>query len=299
MNATEILKQLSDALAARTAAASAMIGAVRVSEDKYLSATLWQPELAVASEQSLPKRDAFELVLPGGSTVSAKLAGRDPGTNIALLRLAQPISLSPIASAVAQSGALALAFGADGVGGATMRLGVVSVAAAQWWSSAGGRIDQRIVLDIRLARAEEGGPVLDAAGARLGIPTFGARGEILVIPAATIDRVVPALLADGQIARGWLGLMLQPVAVPDALQPEAGQPSGLMVMSIIDGGPAAKAGLVAGDIVLTLNGAPARRVRSLAKQLASESIGRTADLRVIRGGKVVSLQAVIEARRAA
>ena len=299
MNATEILKQLSDALAARTAAASAMIGAVRVSEDKYLSATLWQPELAVASEQSLPKRDAFELVLPGGSTVSAKLAGRDPGTNIALLRLAQPISLSPIASAVAQSGALALAFGADGVGGATMRLGVVSVAAAQWWSSAGGRIDQRIVLDIRLARAEEGGPVLDAAGARLGITTFGARGEILVIPAATIDRVVPALLADGQIARGWLGLMLQPVAVPDALQPEAGQPSGLMVMSIIDGGPAAKAGLVAGDIVLTLNGAPARRVRSLAKQLASESIGRTADLRVIRGGKVVSLQAVIEARRAA
>jgi S1-C subfamily serine protease len=299
MNATEILKQLSDALAARTAAASAMIGAVRVSEEKYLTATLWQSELALASDQSLPKRDAFELVLPGGSTVSAKLAGRDPGTNIALLRLAQPVSLPPISSAAAQSGALALAFGADGAGGATMRLGVVNLAGPQWWSSAGGRIDQRIVLDMRLARAEEGGPVLDATGARLGITTFGARGEILVIPAATIDRVVPALLADGQIARGWLGLMLQPVAVPDALKPEAGQPSGLMVMSIVDDGPAAKAGLVAGDIVLTLNGAPARRVRSLAKQLASESIGRTADLRVIRGGKVVSLQAVIEARRAA
>lgn len=298
MNPTDALTQLSSALAARTDAARAAIAAIALSDDRYLSATLWQDELIVASEQSLPKRESFELLLPGGSGASANIVGRDPGTNIALLRLSRPVSVPAMVNGEAQPGALVLAFGSDGAGGVTVRLGIVNHAGPEWSSSAGGRIDRRIVLDIRVARAEEGGPVLDAAGARLGITTFGARGEILVIPSATLERIVPTLLKDGHVARGWLGLVLQPVAVPDALQSQAGQSSGLMVMSIAEGGPAAKAGLVAGDIVLTVNGAPTRRVRKLAMHLAGDSIGRTADLRVIRGGAVLSLQAVIEARRA-
>ena len=110
---------------------------------------------------------------------------------------------------------------------------------------------------------------------------------------------MPLLLKEGRVARGWLGVALQPVAIPDALQSEAGQSSGMMVMSIVDGGPAAKAGLVAGDIVLSVNDAPTRRLRRLASQLGPESIGRNAAVRVIRGGAIVSLQAVIEARPAA
>ena len=120
-----------------------------------------------------------------------------------------------------------------------------------------------------------------------------------MIPSATIERVLPALLKDGRIARGWLGVALQPVAVPDALHEQAGQPSGVMVMSIVDGGPAAKAGLVAGDIVLTVDGTPTRSLRRIATQLAAEGIGRKAELRVIRGGMVLSLEATIEARPAA
>jgi S1-C subfamily serine protease len=119
---------------------------------------------------------------------------------------------------------------------------------------------------------------------------------VLVIPSATVERIVPALLKDGHIARAWLGVALQPVAVPDALHEEAGQSSGLMVMSIADGGPAAKAGVLAGDIVLTVNGTPTRKFHRVATHFASYSIGRKADLRVIRGGKVLSLQAIIEAR---
>ena len=191
---------------------------------------------------------------------------------------------------------LTLAFGADGEGGLTMRMGVVNLAGPEWTSINGGRIDRRIVLDMRLGRGEEGGPVLDAAGALLGISTFAPRAQVLVIPAVTIDRIVHALLKDGHIARGWLGVALQPVAVPDALHEEAGQSSGLMVMSIVEGGPGAKAGIMAGDIVLTVNGAPTRRFRRVAAQLGSDSIGRKADLRVIRGGAVVALQATIEAR---
>src|SRR5712692_15216 len=296
---THLLEQFSDALAAQAADVRGAVAAIRLSERRHLTGTLWRPDVAVASEQSLPKRDEFELVVADGSVVNAKLVGRDPGTNIAALRLARPVALPAFTSAEARSGALALAFGADGAGGVSVRLGIVNLAGPEWASSAGGRIDRYIVLDLRLARAEEGGPVLDAAGARLGITTFGPRAKVLVIPAATVERIVPALLKDGRIARGWLGVALQPVAVPDALHSQAGQSSGVMVMSIVDGGPAAKAGIVAGDIVLTVNGTPTRSLRRIATHLASDSIGRKAELRVIRGGTVLSLQAIVEARPAA
>ena len=293
---TNLLSQFSDALAARAAAVQGAIAAVRLAHGRHLSATLWQPDVAIASEQSLPRRDEFELVLAGGAVARARLAGRDAGTNIAALRIDQPAPLPALQNGEATAGALALAYGADGAGGVRTRLGVVNTAGPEWASSAGGRIDRYIVLDIELARAEEGGPVLDAAGARLGISTFGPRGRVLVIPSATIERALPALLKDGRIARGWLGVGLQPVAVPDALKDEAGQPGGAMVMSIAADSPAAKAGLVAGDIVLSVNGTPAYRLRRVAAALAD--IGRMAELRVIRGGKLVSVQATIEARPA-
>jgi len=290
---TDLLEQFSSALAERASSVQGAVAAIRLSDARHLSATLWRPDVAIASEQSLPRRDAFDLVLSGGATVKAKLAGRDAGTNIAALRLER--SLGPtLKNGEATAGALALAFGADGAGGVRARLGIVNTAGPEWASSAGGRIDRYIVLDLSLARAEEGGPVLDAGGARLGISTFGPRGRVLVIPSATIDRVLPSLLADGRIARGWLGVGLQPVAVPDALQEQAGQPGGAMVMSIAPDGPAAKAGLVAGDIVLSVNGTPAYRLRRIAAALSS--IGSTAELRLIRGGAVLSVQATIEAR---
>jgi S1-C subfamily serine protease len=294
---TNLLEQFSSALAARAAAVQGVIAAVRLAHGRHLTATLWQPDVAIASEQSLPRRDEFELVLAGGAPAKAKLAGRDPGTNIAALRLERAVGLQPATNGEPTAGAIALAYGADGAGGVRTRLGVVNTAGAEWASSAGGRIDRYIVLDIAVARAEEGGPVLDAAGARLGISTFGPRGRVLVIPAATIERVLPALLQDGRIARGWLGVGLQPVAVPEALQAQAGQPAGAMVMSIAADSPAAKAGIVAGDIVLTVNGTPAYRLRRVAAALAD--VGRPAELRLIRGGAVLAVQATVEARPAA
>ena len=295
---TDLLEQLSGALTARAAAVRNGVAAIRISETRHVTATLWQPDVAVASEQSLPQREEFELVVAGGAIVKAKLAGRDPGTNIASLRLERAVGLPQISPGDAQAGALALAFGADSTGGVTVRLGAINLAGPEWTSSAGGRIERNIVLDLRLARAEEGGPVLDAAGARLGFTTFGPRGKVLVIPSATVERVLPTLLKDGRIARGWLGVALQPVTVPDGLHEKAGQSSGMMVMSIVEDGPAAKAGVVAGDIVLTVNGTPTRSLRRIASHFAADSIGRKAELRVIRGGEVLSLEATIEARPA-
>src|SRR5262249_20981283 len=259
----------------------------------------WGADALVTSEQSLPQRGDFRIVLPGGASANARVAGRDPGTNLAVLRIPERTSFAAIPSGDTETGALVLALGAARSGEATARLGIVNYAGPEWHSLAGGRIDRRVVLDIRLGRAEEGGPVYDLAGARLGVSTFAPRGKVLVIPAATVDRIVPTLLRDGRVARGWLGVALQPVAVPEQLQGQSGEASGLMVMSIAAGSPAARAGIVAGDIVLRVNGTPARRLRGVASHLGSDSIGRNADLEVIRAGSVVSLQVKIEGRPAA
>ena len=152
---------------------------------------------------------------------------------------------------------------------------------------------------MRLAPAEEGGPVFDVEGGRLGITTFGPRGRVLVIPANTIEAVIPLLLQHGRVARGWLGVAFQPVAVPDSLQAQAGQSSGLMVLSVVEGGPAAKAGVMPGDILLAVDGTPTTGVRRVVPRLGPDSVGRAADLRLLRGGALVTIQAVIEARPAA
>jgi S1-C subfamily serine protease len=292
------LAEFSNALARRAETAKNAIVAIRLAHGRHITGILWRPEIVIASEQSLPRKDDFELVAAGGAVVTARTAGRDPATNIAILRLAETMASPSIAAGEARTGAVALATGADGTGGASARLGLVNMAGAEWHSSRGGLIDRRIVLDLRLARHEEGGPVFDAAGACLGMSTFGPRGQVIAIPTATIERIVPLLLESGRIARGWLGVALQAVAAPDALRETAGQSSGLMVMSVVAEGPAARAGILAGDIVLNIDGTSTHRFRNIARHFGSDSIGRKADLRLIRSGAVITVPVTIAERPA-
>ncbi len=296
---TNLLSQFSNALVARAEAARNAVVAVHIGKDRHITGMVWRAGVVVASEQALPRRDDFELVAPGGAIVGAKIAGRDSSTNIAVLRTAESIAAPAATAAEARPGAIALAIGAEGTGGVSARLGVVNLAGPEWHSSRGGLIDRRIVLDMRMAYREEGGPVVDTNGACLGMSTFGPRDQVIVIPTATIDRIVPLLLKDGRIARGWLGVALQAVAVPDALRESAGQSSGLMVMSVAENGPAAQAGIVAGDIILTVDGTLAHRFRKIARLLGADSIGRKLDIRLIRGGAVVTVQTTIAERQAA
>ena len=295
----DLLAQFSNALAARAEAAKNTVVAIRLAHERHITGMVWRSGIVVASEQSLPRHDEFELVAPGGAILTARLAGRDPSTNIAILKPAEQLASPTIAAGEARPGALALAIGADGTGGASTRLGLVNLAGPEWHSSRGGLIDRRIVLDVRLARREEGGPVYDAAGNCLGMSTFGPRGQVIAIPTATLERVVPQLAKDGRIARGWLGVGLQAVAVPDALSDTADQSSGLMVMSVVENGPAAQAGIVAGDIILSVDGISAHRLRKIARYFGGDSIGRKVDVRVIRGGAIITVQTTIAEWRAA
>jgi S1-C subfamily serine protease len=290
------LTQLSQALAAHAQTARELVATIKISDARHRTGSIWSPDLIVASEQSLPKRDSYDVVLSDGTSAKATAVGRDPGTNIALLKLDRSVSLPKVSSAEPELGSLVLAFGADRNGGTRARLGIVNLAGAQWHSRAGSRIDRRIVLDVELSRSEEGGPVMNAEGARLGFSAFGPRGQVLVIPTSTVDRVTPQLLQHGHIARGWLGVALQPVAVPDALHPTAGQTSGLMVMSVAVDGPCAKAGVLAGDILLSVDGEPVRRFRRIAGGLGPDSVGREVELKFIRSGAVLTLKARITER---
>jgi S1-C subfamily serine protease len=291
-----LLSALSDVLVARFAAARASVAAVRLPERAHLGAILWRSEVLVTSEQSLPDGEALEAVLADGSSVPAKLAGRDPATNLAVIRLDRAASAPTLAPSAPRVGALVIAAGTDGGGRPSARLGVVNAVGPEWHSMRGGRIEARIQLDIRLAAGEEGGPVFDAAGGWLGMTTFGPRGQVLVIPAATVERIAPVLLSGGRVPRGWLGVALRPVAVPDELRASAGEAAGLMVMSLSAEGPAARAGLVPGDIIISVDGTSARRLRSVLAHLGSDSVGRPVSLRLIRGGAVVPVEVTVTER---
>jgi len=295
----DLLVEFSDALIARTETAKSIVAAVRFGHGRHVTGIVWPSGVVVASEQALPRQEDFELVAPGGATIAAKIAGRDPSTNIAILKPVEAMAAPAIEAGKARAGAVALAFGADGAGGASARLGLVNQAGPEWHSSRGGLIEQHIVLDLLLAQREEGGPVLDAAGVCLGMSTFGPRSQVIVIPSATIERIVPLLLKHGHIARGWLGVALQAVAVPEALRETSDQSRGLMVMSVVENGPAAQAGIVAGDIILSVDGTPTHRFRRIARHFGSESIGRKAEIRLIRSGAVTTVHATIAERRAA
>jgi S1-C subfamily serine protease len=290
------LGSFSRALQAQVAAARDLAVAVRNSARRHVSAILWQPDAVVTSEQAIGERDEYEVVTASGATTTARIAGRDPGTNVLVLRTETPLAAATAPRSAADVGTLALALGADADGATTARLGLISAVGPQWYSRAGGRIEQRIALDIRLRRTEEGGPVLDPEGGLLGMSTLGPPGAVLAIPAATLDRVVPQLLREGHVARGWLGLGLQPVAIPEPLRADAGQTTGMMVMSIAEGGPGAVAGVKAGDILLTIDGTSMRGVRRVIAGLDDMSVGRTTELRLIRGGEVSKLSLLITAR---
>jgi len=297
-NSGDALQAFSEALAARAAAARALVAEIRPKGGSFRSGTLWRSGIVVTSEQSLPKSDSYELMLPQGVRAEAALAGRDPGTNVAVLKCEGTGEHAPPVRGAVQTGAIALAFGADGRGGIAAHIGIVSAVGPEWRSRAGGRIDRRIELDIAVTSHDDGGPVLDASGELLGISTLGYRDTVLVIPAETVDRSVDALLVHGRVERGWLGVALQPVAIPDAWREAAEAKSGLMVMSTVAEGPAAGAGIQVGDILLKLDGASATRVRELAERLGTDSVGRAMDISVLRSGTLVPLRATIGARPA-
>ncbi len=281
---TDTLEVFSDALADRLADAATFTVAIRTGR-RDRSGVLWRDDVVVTSEQVLPDGTDYTVVR-NGTEIPARLAGRDPGTNVAVLRLAQGLgSARPEASPPPRAGSLALIVGADSAGAPTGRLGMVHATGPEWHSMAGGRIDTLLRLDARLG-ADEGGPVLTLAGKLIGMSTAGPRRRTLVIPATTVERVLDPLLTNGRVGRGWLGVGLQHVLVPQSMREAAGRDSGMMVVALVPGAPAEQAGVLPGDIILEVDGRRTGRPRGLAAALAPERISQPATLKLLRAGAV-------------
>jgi S1-C subfamily serine protease len=267
---------------------------VSISSRKHaVSGFLWKQGLVVTADEALQDGHDITVTLPDGTASKAAVAGRDPSTDIALLRLEAPVSPATVfTSKSAQFGSLALVVGRDR-NDAIAALGLVAKAGGRWQSMRGGEIDQRIELDVLLRRAQEGGLALASDGSLLGMAVLGPRRRTLVIPAQTIERVAAVLEKTGRIARGYLGLGLQPVDVNGA------QGKGAMVLNVDPKGPGSSAGLLQGDVIVGWNAADLPPLRDVLRKLGPQSVGQDVALRIQRAGEARDITLKIGERPAA
>jgi len=286
----------SDALAALVERVAASTFAVRGRRGTLATAVVWQPGLVVTAAHVFRRAPAaITLVGAEGQSVEATLVGLDSSTDIALFRLAItdgtafPAIVTGDAAGV-RAGHVVVAVGRSGEGDAIASSGIVNRAAGPWQTWLGGSLDRLIRLDGGVYDGLSGAPVADARGAVIGLATGAlSRSYGVVVPASTVARVVAALLANGHVARPWLGIGAQPVPVPVPVAGAAGESeaaaatTGLLISSLAPGGPAERAGLLIGDIVVRAAGQIAADLRALRDALAAH-VGRAATLSILRGG---------------
>jgi len=177
--------------------------------------------------------------------------------------------------------------------------GIVGGISGEWEPRRGGRVDQHIRLSLELYPGFSGGPLVNAQGKVVGMNTRGlSRGRAVTIPLATVNRIVDELIEKGHIAKPYLGLAMQPVAVPESLRgkvPGAGN-SAVLVMHVEPAGPADKAGVLLGDVVVELQGKPVEDTGDIQQLLGSAKIGDTVAATVLRGGAPVKLSIMLADR---
>ena len=299
----ETLVAFSNDLAGAVERAGRAVVAVHARRRIPASGVHWRPGVVVATNHTIRRDEDITVTLGDGSTVPVTLAGRDPGTDLAVLRLGDAGSNAPTATAADASalavGQVVLAVGRPGES-VTASLGIVSALGGEWRTWQGGRIDRLVRLDLAIYDGFSGGPLVDAAGRVLGINTSGlARGAPVTIPAATVDRVTDQLLEKGHVTRGYLGVGMQPVRLPAALRQQlavAGE-SALLVVSLEPEGPADKAGVLLGDILVALDGTAVSEPGDVLALLGPERVGARVTAQIVRGGQRVELPVTVGERR--
>lgn len=279
------LQALSHALAALTASVAPRIVAIQGRDGRELSGFIWRTGLAVTAHEALEGEDEAAVLKADGSIVTAQIAGRDPTTDVALLRFDTGEFPDWSHAALPAPGSLAVLTG-RGEHSILSGLASVTEVGPAWRSMRGGEIDARLTLGLRLSGRSEGGPVVAPDGNLIGMAVTGARRRTLAIPAATIARAVATLNEKGYIPRGWLGVSLHPL----------GKDGGAIVVGLEPDSPAAKGGFLVGDIVTTWGGEPVHSVGDVADRLSTGAVGTNVSLGVLRGGSALELEITIGER---
>ena len=294
---TSALAALSSEISATVEAAAATVVRVDARRRVDASGIAWGDGLVVTADHVVERDEEIELGLPDGSTAAATLVGRDPATDLALLRAERtPPAAARADAASLRVGQLVVAVGRD-EDGPSATLGVLSALQGPWRTWRGGEIDRFIRPDITLAAHASGGSLVAAGGAVIGMNTWGlSRRSPLTIPIATIGRIVDALLAGGAPKRGFLGIAMQTVRLPHALREETGNQSGVMLVDLAPGGPAERAGALLGDVIVALDGARVEDARDAQQHLGANAIGKSLAARIVRAGALRDLAIAVGER---
>lgn len=301
---------MSEALQALSGAIVEMVkstgeSVVRVEARRRLPATglVWRSDarssIIVTAHHVIESDENIGVGLPNGEIISATLIGSDPTTDTAVLRTEasglRAIERAEIAEVSVGSMVLALARPGKTV---QATLGIVSARGGHWRTGAGGEVDHYVQSDITMYPGFSGGPLVTAGGAIVGMNTSAlARSASLTLPMSTVERVTEALMAHGRMPRGYLGVGIQPVRLPEPLQKELEQETGLIIMSVEERGPAFQAGMLMGDVLVELDGSKLTHVDALQSILRGDCVGQESILRYVRSGAVREIALTIAAQQ--
>lgn len=287
-----VLPEFSDAIA--DAVSAAADGLVRVEGRDRLPATgiVWDTEGLIVTAHHVVERDEnINIGFQDGESLTAELVGRDPATDLAVLRTSKRDAKPPVWADPEnlRVGHLALALGRPGLN-VRATMGIVSALGKAWRTPAGGPVDRYLQTDTVMYPGFSGGPLVDAHGRFVGLNSSAlVRGVSITVPAPTLNRVVGDLEEHGSVRRAYLGVGAQPTRLPDAIVKELDQETGLLLVSVEPGSAAEQGGLFLGDTLVTLGGNPVRHMDDLFNGLSGDLIGKPLAVRALRGGQLVEL----------
>ncbi|WP_158925998.1 S1C family serine protease [Acidisphaera sp. S103] len=293
---SQALVTFSAAISRLVASAAPLLSAIRVGPNRHLTGLVCQGDTILTTDQALPILDSYTVVLSNRLLIAARPGPRDPGINLAVLRLETPWPAANPEVATSPVGSVAVVLGADADASPNVRLTVIH----RFTRTAEGLAPE---LDLPGDSVDPGSLVLDPTGRLIGLAAPGPNKQAMAIPSALIGRMltpnhaaapsaIPALPSPSN-RRGWLGVALQPITVPDQLVARAGQASGRMVVSITKGGPAEMAGVRIGDVLLALDGTSTSGPQALRAFLSGDRVGSTVEAKLLRDGNLVTTQLTI------
>lgn len=296
----DTLQTVSNEMAALVETVGAGIVQVNARKRMPASGVVMSEDGMIATSHHVVTRDEnIHVTLPNGDKMSASLVGRDPSTDLALLKVDASGLTVPnwVTSDNAKVGHLVLALGRPGKT-VQATLGVVSALGDGWQSPGGGTVDRYFQTDVVMYPGFSGGPLAGADGAVYGLNTSALmRGTSLTIPTETVQRVAEALMEHGHIKRGYLGVTAQTVRLQESIVEEAGQDTGLLVASVATDSPAATGGVLQGDVLLMLGENRVRSMEELLSLLSGSIVGNEVAIQLARGGAMQSVTVTVGERQ--
>ena len=296
MESSELLAALSEGLVGAVERVGASVVRVNGRRRRSSSGVIYAPDAVLTASHALEREEDVTVSVEDGRTLPARFVGRDPSTDLAVLRVEGLEAVATPAEGEPRVGELALAVGRSGRGeGPRASLGLVSAVGGPLRTWRGGRLERYIATDATPYPGLSGGALVSALGGVIGVLTTGPmRGVALAVPAGLAWRVAGALEERGSVKRGYLGILSQPVRLPDGIVRAQG--GGLLVVGVEDGSPAGRGGIIIGDILATLDGQPVEDTEDLLALLTGERVGRSVPVGVVRGGEPRTLDVTVGER---